>query len=680
MVNFALALAAVAVLPRTAQALYENGSVVAPCDSPIYCHGDILKEVELARPFSDSKTFVDMPAIKSLEEIQAAFNNLSKPLSNNTALNDFLRANFAAAGGELKEVPKDQLKTDPKFLDKINDTVIKEFSQKVIAIWPDLTRTYAGSTSNCTTCPNSFIPVNHTFVVAGGRFREPYYWDSFWILEGLLRTGGAFTEISKNVIENFLDLVEKLGFVPNGARIYYLNRSQPPLLAQMVRLYVEYTSDRSILERAIPLLIKEHEFWTTNRTVEVNKNGTTYTLNQYNVTNTQPRPESYREDYVTASNASYYSTNGIIYPEVEKLNDTEKARVYANLASGAESGWDYSSRWLSRPADAARDVYFPLRSLNVLETVPVELNSILYWNEMTIAALLNSTNNGTGAVAWTELATKRSQAMYDLMWNSTLSSYFDYNVTSGGQNIYIPKDDDASTLETNTAEAEQQVLFSVSQFYPFWTGAAPSHLKNNPYAVKQAYQRVEKYLDIKKGGIPATNLKTGQQWDQPNVWPPLMHVLMEGLRRTPATFGESDPAWRDVQSLALRLGQRYLDSTFCTWYATGGSTSETPQLQGLTAQSVGTMFEKYGDNSTNVAGGGGEYEVVEGFGWTNGVLLWAVDVFGNDLKRPDCGNITAANVHPAKRSLPQRAVELDSYDASWTKKFGRRAEEAAKRV
>lgn len=100
-------------------------------------------------------------------------------MSNNTALNDFLRANFAAAGGELKEVPKDQLKTDPKFLDKINDTVIKEFSQKVIAIWPDLTRTYAGSASNCTTCPNSFIPVNHTFVVAGGRFREPYYWDSF---------------------------------------------------------------------------------------------------------------------------------------------------------------------------------------------------------------------------------------------------------------------------------------------------------------------------------------------------------------------------------------------------------------------------------------------------------------------------------------------------------------------
>jgi len=44
----------------TTRALYINGSVIAPCDSPIYCHGDILKDVELAHPFSDSKTFVDM--------------------------------------------------------------------------------------------------------------------------------------------------------------------------------------------------------------------------------------------------------------------------------------------------------------------------------------------------------------------------------------------------------------------------------------------------------------------------------------------------------------------------------------------------------------------------------------------------------------------------------------------
>ena len=215
-----------------------------------------------------------------MDEVIAAFKKLSQPITNNTELNDFLAANFGPAGGELEPVPTDQLTTDPKFLDKLNDTVIREFSEAVINIWPDLTRQYAGP-GNCTDCVNSFIAVNRTFVVAGGRFREPYYWDSFWIVEGLLRTGGVFTDIAKNTIENFLDLVETLGFVPNGARLYYLNRSQPPLLSQMVRTYVDYTNDTSILERAVPLLIKEHAFWQKNRTVIVTAaDGKNYTLNR----------------------------------------------------------------------------------------------------------------------------------------------------------------------------------------------------------------------------------------------------------------------------------------------------------------------------------------------------------------------------------------------------------------
>lgn len=54
-----LAVALVAAAPL-ANALYINGSVIAPCDSPVYCYGELLREVELARPFSDSKTFVDL--------------------------------------------------------------------------------------------------------------------------------------------------------------------------------------------------------------------------------------------------------------------------------------------------------------------------------------------------------------------------------------------------------------------------------------------------------------------------------------------------------------------------------------------------------------------------------------------------------------------------------------------
>ncbi|KFH45305.1 Trehalase-like protein [Hapsidospora chrysogenum ATCC 11550] len=660
-----------------ANALYVNGSVTAPCDSPIYCHGEILKEIELAKPFEDSKTFVDMPALKPVDEIRRAFDKLEKPLTNNTALNDFLSKYFADAGGELHEVPEDQLKTDPVFLEAIDDSVIREFTEKVIDIWPELTRTFGNAPgSNCTECPTSFIPIKRSFVVAGGRFREPYYWDTYWILEGLLRTGGSFVDIARNTIENFLDLVDKVGFVPNGARIYYLNRSQPPVLSQMVRLYIEHTNDTEILDRALPLLVKEHDFFMNNRTVDVEAGGKTYTLNHYAVENNQPRPESYREDYETARNTSYYSESGIIYPQVEALNDTELGQLYSNLASGAESGWDYSSRWIARPDDAARDNYFPLRYLNTVNIVPVDLNSLMYANEMAISEFFNQTGNSTAASSWADLAARRSEAMHSLMWNDTHFGYFDYNITSSSQRLYVPADSDSLASELSTAPKGHQVFFSVAQFYPFWTGAAPDHIKANPLAVRKAYSRVAEYLDARAGGIPATNFRTGQQWDQPSVWPPLQHILMAGLRNVPPTFGKDDPDYKDVHELALRLGQRYLDSTFCTWRATGGSTSETPQLPGLGDEDVGIMFEKYADNSTNTAGGGGEYEVVEGFGWTNGVLIWTVDTFGNELERPECGDLEAANTDSSSSSSSKRAarsaVQLSVRDAQRTKKFGRR--------
>ncbi|KAG6017945.1 hypothetical protein E4U54_000018 [Claviceps lovelessii] len=660
------ALVLVATVPAT-KALYSNGTLVAPCGSPIYCHGDILKEVALARAFSDSKTFVDMPAIKPLKDIQEAFGKLDKPLQDNTALHEFLTANFADAGQELQEVPKSKLTTDAQFLQNLNDAVIKEFVTKVIDIWPHLTRTYSGSGFNCSACPNSFIPINRTFVIAGGRFREPYYWDSYWILEGLLRTKGSFTEIAKNTIENFLDFVEQFGFVPNGARIYYLNRSQPPLLSQMVKLYIEHTNDTGILERALPLLVKEHDFWMTNRTLEIESGGKTYRLNRYAVDNTEPRPESYREDYEMATNASYYAKSGIIYPENKKLNDSQRKELYSNFATNAENSWDFSARWLANPSDSVRDVYFPLRSNDARSIVPVCLNSILYGNELAIAQFLNQTGNSTASSEWKNKADARSEAMHSLMWNETLFSYFDFNMTSSSQNIYTVRDDDATASDKTTAPSGLQVIFHIGQFYPFWQGAAPAYLKNNPHAIKTVYARVADYLQDRQGGIPATNVKAHEQWDQPNVWPPLMHILMAGLLNTPPTFGEDDPSYQHVRAMALTLAQRYLDSTFCTWYATGGSTSATPKLQGLGDKYQGIMFEKYSDDSVNQAGGGGEYEVVEGFGWTNGVLIWAADVFGRDLTRPDCGDISA------NKRRGMSAVELTAGDARRVKRFGSKA-------
>jgi alpha,alpha-trehalase len=608
------------------------------------------------------------PTIRPLDEVLAAFSNLTRPIQNNTELNDFLSKYFGEAGSELEAVPTDELETDPSFLENVNSSVVVDFTRQVIDIWPDLTRRYIGAgTSNCTGCVNSFIPVNRTFVVAGGRFREPYYWDSFWIVEGLLRTKGSFTQIAENIIENFLDLVEEIGFVPNGARRYYENRSQPPLLTQMVRVYVEYTQNYTLLERAIPILELEYEFWVNNRTVELERAGKKYSLNHYAVSNTQPRPESYYEDYVTATNQTYFNEEGEQFNATHSLNDTERAVLYANLASGAESGWDYSARWIKNPSDAVNDDSFPLRSLNTINTIPVELNSILYYNEITIAEFHRREGNYSAAREWAARAANRSEAMTTLLWNEEHYSYFDYNLTSSSQNIYTLADNTSTPLSLAGAPAGQQTWFQISQFYPFWTGAAPDSVKSDPTAMRRVFARVEEMLDTSAGAISATNLATGQQWDEPNVWPPLQYILMKSLLNTPVEVNQDDTEqttedyiW--TQDLALRLAQRYTDSLYCTWRSTGGATEEVPQLSG--AEGNGTIFEKYSDEAINARGGGGEYVVVEGFGWSNGVLIWAVDEFGQRLQTPDCGNITAAGPADNKK---RSALELSKRDAAWVK-------------
>ena len=603
----------------------------------------------------------------------AAFANLTRPIQNNTALNNFLSTYFGQAGSELEEVPSDELDTKPDFLGNVNSSVVGDFTRKVIDIWPDLTRRYVGA-GNCSGCVTSFIPVNRTFVVAGGRFREPYYWDSFWIVEGLLRTQGAFTQIAENIIENFLDLVEDIGFVPNGARKYYLNRSQPPLLTQMVRVYVEYTQNYTLLERALPLLEQEYEFWVNNRSVTLERAGRNYTLNHYAVQNTQPRPESYYEDYTTANNATYFNMNGQQFNATQPLNDTQMAQLYANLASGAETGWDYSSRWIANPSDAVTDTYFPLRSLNTVEIIPVDLNSILYYNEITIAEFYKREGNFTAARQWAGRAKNRSEAMTTLLWSAEHYSYFDYNMTSSSQNKYIIADNTSTPLSQSGAPPGQQIAFQVSQFYPFWTGAAPDSIKNDPTTMRRVFARVEELLEDRNGAIAATDLKTGQQWDEPNVWPPLQYILMQGLLSTPleVTDDADDQTTQDyiwTQDVALQLAQRYVDSLYCTWRVTGGSTDTVPQLPG--AEGNGTIFEKYSDTATNAEGGGGEYTVVEGFGWSNGVLIWAVDQFGQKLTTPDCGNITAAHSGGGAAKIKRSAVELSKGDAKWVKKTKR---------
>jgi len=69
---------------------------------------------------------------------------------------------------------------------------------------------------------------------------------------------------AKGMLINYLSMVKMFGHVPNGRRIYYLGRSQPPFLIPMVKSYVDMTGDEEFLKDYIHVLEKEFVYWMTN--------------------------------------------------------------------------------------------------------------------------------------------------------------------------------------------------------------------------------------------------------------------------------------------------------------------------------------------------------------------------------------------------------------------------------
>ena len=79
---------------------------------------------------------------------------------------------------------------------------------------------------------------------AGGRASSSYR-DSYWVLKGLLLS--EMHQTVRGMIENFLVMVERFGFVPNGGRVYFERRPQPPFLIPMVKLYLDATNDMDFI-------------------------------------------------------------------------------------------------------------------------------------------------------------------------------------------------------------------------------------------------------------------------------------------------------------------------------------------------------------------------------------------------------------------------------------------------
>jgi alpha,alpha-trehalase len=483
---------------------------------PAHDLGRLFHDVQMSGIFADSKTFVDARPLFPPAEIVARYDGSD------------LRA-FVARNFELPRPVAEGFRTDPS----------RTMEQHIEALWPVLTRPPDSADAR-----SSLLPLPRPYVVPGGRFREVYYWDSYFTMLGLVQSGR--TDLVRDMLDNFAYLIETYGHIPNGNRTYYLSRSQPPFFGAMVGLYARATDTTQAL-RYLGALEAEYKFWMDGaerlgpaqvyaRVVRL-PNGPV--LNRYWDDLAEPRPESYRADYEIA----------------QTLPDSQRERFYRNAKATAESGWDFSSRWMRDPKD--------LRTLETTELIPIDLNSLLYNLEQTIAALRGFRGDAAGAARFRKAAEARRQALLDIAWDITSGFFYDVRWRSGERVMDRP---------------------SLAAAYPLYFGLA-TDLQG-----KRVAARLEQEF-LKPGGFVTTLIASGQQWDAPNGWPPLEWLAIEGVRR----YGRADLA----------------DAARDRWLA----------LNRRTYRSTGRMTEKYDVVDLHRRAGGGEYPTQDGFGWTNGVVL-----------------------------------------------------------
>ncbi len=105
---------------------------------------------------------------------------------------------------------------------------------------------------------SSALPLPEPYVVPGGRFRELYYWDSYFTMLGLAQSGRQ--DLVQDMISDFGWLIDRYGHIPNGTRTYYLGRSQPPFFFEMVAL-LQPQDPAAAWARYLPQLRREYAYW-----------------------------------------------------------------------------------------------------------------------------------------------------------------------------------------------------------------------------------------------------------------------------------------------------------------------------------------------------------------------------------------------------------------------------------
>ncbi len=449
----------------------------------------LFRDVQLAQVFPDQKTFCDMIPIETPAQILAAYakeKDHSKP-----ALAAFVAAHFRApSGGPVVPTapPGEPVQT------------------YIAALW-NVLEEHTGDVDK--TAPySSLLELPRPFVVPGGRFREMYYWDSYFTMLGLEADGRH--DIAENMVEDFAYEIDHYGHIPNGNRTYYLSRSQPPFFSKMIDLIAEREGRQAYITY-LPELEREYDYWMDGadnlprgrayHNVVRLANGTV--LNRYWDAREVPRDESYRQDVLTAMSTSRPARD-----------------VYRNLRATAESGWDFSSRWLSDGQHLAT-----VQTLNIL---PVDLNSLLEHLELTLAHAYTLKGDAYRARVFEARADTRQAAIRKIFWDSQLHFYSDYLWREGRLTHRL----------------------TAASLYPLFF-----HIATSEQAGDVTHLVATRLL--MPNGVATTLITSGQQWDQPNGWAPLQWIAISGLN----DYGE--------RVLAKTIARRWMHANLTVFNATG---------------------------------------------------------------------------------------------------------------
>ncbi|KAH9769896.1 Trehalase [Citrus sinensis] len=450
---------------------FDRGPVVPT--TPLVTFLERVQETALAtfeQKDFDPKLYVDLSLKSNLSTIVTAFHKLPRNATGSVLVPDFkefLHEYFDGVGDDLVYAePPDFVPEPDGFLPKVKNPQVRAWALEVHALWKNLSRRVSGSVLNRPEF-HTLLPLPRPFVIPGSRFTEP------------------------------------------------------PLLSAMVYDIYNRTGDLDLVKKALPALLKEHQFWNSGiHKVNIQEDHCrNHTLSRYYAMWNKPRPESSTIDKVHAS---------------KLLNAYEKEQFYRELASTAESGWGFSTRWMRNTSD--------FTTLAITSILLVDLNIFILKMELDIASMAQIVGDNRIAESFLKAAQARKQAINSIFWNEEKGQWLDYWISL--------------------------------------LGAA---------------------------GIATSLTRSGEQWDFPNGWAPLQHMIVEGLAKSRS---------QEAKSMAQDIAMRWINSNYVAYKETGAT------------------HEKYDVEKCGDIGGGGEYIPQTGFGWSNGVVLAFLEEFGwpEDLK------------------------------------------------